>query len=311
MTSSLPKVTLEHGLPTFLPEVVEWRKNLPKGVPGRGRLPRMVYTDGSAMHPRDIHLRVAGWSIVWRDENGDWTGTGGRCRGQQSAARAEIEALIQVCLLATAPCVITSDCKGAVLGFRAVQNAQSLPKHLAKGPCADLWQALREALEGAPRIAVRWMPAHCTKEELCARGGTEEDWTGNDEADKLAKQEARKFAPPDWLVQARARQLDKEGAAMRIISEIQCRVLSTRPRLRLAVTAMKARKRRAPALPAALRRSKKARAGPAPAEEPQALGSVADFATHRARMQLPAAVPAGLALGAGGWLVYTSPSPRD
>ncbi len=185
-------------------------------------MPRMVYTDGSAMHPRDRHLRVAGWSIVWRDENGDWTGTGGRCRGQQSAARAEIEALIQVCLLATAPCVITSDCKGAVLGFRAVQSAQSLPKHLAKGSCADLWQALLVALKGAPSKAVRWMPAHCTKEDLCARGSSEEDWTGNDEADKRAKQEARQFAPPDWLVQARGRQIDKEGAAMRIISEIQC-----------------------------------------------------------------------------------------
>ena len=115
-------------------------------------------------------------------------------------------------------------------------------------------------------MAVRWMPAHCTKEELCARGGSEEDWTGNDEADKRAKQEARQFAPPDWLVQARGRQLDKEGAAMRIISEIQCRVLSTRPRLRLADTAIKARKRRAPALPAALRRTKKARAGPAPGD---------------------------------------------
>ncbi len=106
-----------------------------------------------------------------------------------------------VCKLATTPCVITSDCKGAVLGFRAVQNAQSLPKHLAKGPCADLWQAFLVALKGAPCMAVRWMPAHCTKEELCARGGSEEDWTGNDEADKRAKQEARKFAPPDWLGQ--------------------------------------------------------------------------------------------------------------
>ena len=179
MTTTLPKVTLEHGVPTFLPEVVEWRKGLPKRTPGRGRLPRMVYTDGSAMHPRDVHLRVAGWAIAWRDEDGEWTSTGGRCPGQQSAARAEIEALVQVCTLATTPCVIASDCKGAVLGFRA-----------------DLSQALLVALQGAPSMAVRWMPAHCTKEELCARGGLEEDWTGNDEADKRAKQEAKQFAPP-------------------------------------------------------------------------------------------------------------------
>ncbi len=222
MTTTLPKVTLEHGLPTFLPEVVEWRNSLPIGAPGRGRLPFMVYTDGSAMHPKDVHLRVAGWSIAWRDEDGTWTSTGGRCPGQQSAARAEIEALVQVCRLASAPCIITSDCKGAVLGFRAVlnavQNGHSLPKHLAKDSCADLWQALFVALKGAPRMAIRWMPAHCTKEELCARGGSEEDWTGNDEADQRAKQEARQCAPPEWLVQARGRQLDKEGAAMRMIS---------------------------------------------------------------------------------------------
>ncbi len=79
------------------------------------------------------------------------------------------------------------------------------------------------------------------------------------------------------------RQLDKEGAAMRIISEIQCRVLSNRPRLRLADTAIKARKSRAPPVPAALRRVKKARAGPGPGDEPQAMGAVADFATHRGR----------------------------
>ncbi len=79
MTSMLPQVTLEHGLPE-VPEVVEWRKSLPPARNGHGRLPRMVYTDGSAMHPKDVHLRVAGWSIAWRDP------------GQQSAARAEIQA---------------------------------------------------------------------------------------------------------------------------------------------------------------------------------------------------------------------------
>ena len=100
----------------------------------------MVYTDGTAMHPRDVHLRVAGWSIAWRGEDGEWTSTGGRCPGQPSAATTEIEALVHICKLASTPCVITSDGKGAVLGFRAVQSAQSLPKHLAKGCCADLWQ---------------------------------------------------------------------------------------------------------------------------------------------------------------------------
>jgi hypothetical protein len=87
---------------------------------------------------------------------------------------------------------------------------------------------------------------------------------------------------------------------MQIISEIQCRVLSSRPRLRFATTAAEGRKRRAPAIPAALRRAKRLRGGAAPSVEPQARGAVVDFASHWARIHLPPEVAASLVLGAGG-----------
>ena len=147
--------------------------------------------------------------MAWRGVDGEWQIAGGSCLGARSAARAEIEALVQVCKMATRPCVITADCKGAVMGFRAVQSTMSLLGNLARGPCADLWQSLLHALQGPPAIAVRWMPAHCTKEELCARGGSEEGWSGNGETDKRAKWEARRLAPSEELVKARLRQLDK------------------------------------------------------------------------------------------------------
>jgi hypothetical protein len=111
MTSTLPRVTLEHGLPTILPEVAEWRRNLPRGQPGQGTLPWMIYTDGSAMHPKDVQLRVVGWPIAWQAADGTWACTGCACPEPHSAARAEIVALVEVCMLATRPCDITADCK--------------------------------------------------------------------------------------------------------------------------------------------------------------------------------------------------------
>ena len=71
---------------------------------------------------------------------------------------------------------------------------------------------------------------------------------------------ARTIEPPAGLVQLRRQQLEKEKVAMHTIAEIQCRVLSGRVRHKHADVATKARKREAPAVPAALKdRPKKAR----------------------------------------------------
>lgn len=252
----LPKVMLEHRLPTIMQAVVEWRRSLPREKPGQGNVPWMVYTDGFATHPKDVQLRVTGWSIAWQVENGSRASTVGGCPEPHSTAIAEIAALGQVCKFATRPCVIAVECNGAVKGFRAVHGAMWIPGNLARGPCADLWQALLQALRNSPAISVRWMPAHCTKAELRARGGTDADWTGNHEADKWANVKGR-LSPAAGLLEDKLRQLDKEAAAMRIMSEIQRRVLSSGPRLRLAAIAAEGRKRRAPAIPAVLCRAKR------------------------------------------------------
>ena len=89
---------------------------------------------------------------------------------------------------------------------------------------------------------------------------------------------------------------------MCIISEIQCRTLAFRPRLKLAASSAKTRKYVAPALPAALRQMAKARkaAVATAADELQPLGGLASFACLQAREELPVAVAAGMVLGACG-----------
>ncbi len=102
------------------------------------------------------------------------------------------------------------------------------------------------------------MLAHCTVEELYVRGGTREDWESNDQAYHDAKEGMRHWAQPIVLCQLRAQQLDAEARIMWVISEIQCRGLATMPRFKLADSAAKSRKRKAPALPAALRQRTRA-----------------------------------------------------
>ena len=130
-----------------------------------------MYTDGSALHPKDHQLRVAAWAAVWRDEHGEWQSSAGPCPGEHTPARAEIAALIAVSRAIEGRCMITSDCKSAVEGFRAIRRKGGLPVHLGVGPCSDLWMMVAAAIATKPEIDIRWMPAHCTVEELCARGG--------------------------------------------------------------------------------------------------------------------------------------------
>jgi hypothetical protein len=298
----LPACTLEHGLATWLDETIAWRATLPSQRPVSRRVGRKVYTDGSALHPKDGQLRVAAWAAVWRGPNGEWQHMAGPCPGEHTAARAEVAAVVEVCTMATEWCSITSDCKSTVDGFRAIRRKGGLPQNLGSGTCSDLWMQLAAIIVTKPFITIRWMPSHCTVGELCARGGTREDWEGNDQADHFAKRAVQPLAPSAQLCVLREQQLDAEARVMRIISEIQCRTLALRPRLKLASSAAKARKRAAPALPAALRqRTKTRRVAAIPAaDEAQALGGLAAFACVQAREALPVAVAAAMVVGACG-----------
>jgi ribonuclease HI len=299
MKAWLPTCTLEHGLATWLPEVREWRKTLPRQQPPTRAMGKEVYTDGSALHPKDGQLRVAAWAAAWRDDNGQWQVIHGPCPGEHTAARAEIAALVAVCRVTTGKCMITSDCKSAVEGFRAIRRRGCLPQHLSVGPCSDLWMMLSAAMAAKPDIDIRWMPSHCTVAELCARGGTREDWEGNDQADRAAKEGVRPLAAPRALCQLRALQMDAEARIMRVLSEIQCRSLATRPRLKHASSAAKGRKRKAPALPSSLRQRAKLQRHEQDGEV-VSIGNLADFANHKARESLPVRMAAALCVGASG-----------
>ena len=145
-------------------------------------------------------------------------------------------------------------------------------------------------------IQVKWIPSHLSASQWVQRGGMLRDWEGNDRADKEAKLAARTIEPSARLVQLRRQQLEKEKVAMHTIAEIQCRVLSGRVRLKHADVATKARKRKAPAMPAALKdRPKKARLTKMVVDKPEDK-EVQDFAWNGMRRFLTAEQAAELVL---------------
>eukprot|EP00972_Heterocapsa_arctica_P089634 13218854-Heterocapsa_arctica.AAC.1 len=59
-----------------------------------------------------------------------------------------------------------------------------------KGKHSDLWKRIKEKLD--KRISIRWVKAHLKVEKAAAAGVPHEDWFGNDQADKQAKEGAEK-----------------------------------------------------------------------------------------------------------------------
>ncbi len=56
-------LTAEFGLCTWLPEVRAWWKAMVVTRPDFQRVLGAVYTDGSALFPKDVQIRVANWSV--------------------------------------------------------------------------------------------------------------------------------------------------------------------------------------------------------------------------------------------------------
>ena len=90
----IPQVTKTLGLPTILPNILSWRSTW-GCIEGSVGAAQVYYLDGSAVHPRDSHLRRVAWAAAWETEHG-WEETGGTVPGKQTVGRAELYALICV-----------------------------------------------------------------------------------------------------------------------------------------------------------------------------------------------------------------------
>ena len=205
-----PKCLWERGLPPAPapedgppapPSEADCGKPKQRIFPGK----YLVYTDASAMRPKDPCLRRAAcafWAWDSKSDSAAWSLPG----PVQTVYRAELFAILAALEIFRGEVEIVSDCKGVVdeaESIRAGGGVSPTSRH------ADLWARYRNALsaEGLSRVYVRWAPSH---EKDGSDHVSPEDRNGNDQADRLANARAKRIGPTasqGKLYDRRSRQL--------------------------------------------------------------------------------------------------------
>ena len=179
-----------------------------------------VYTDGSALHPKDPCLRRAGWGLAYQTGGSShWISHGGAVPGRQSVARAELYAALWARTHFPGALVVT-DCLYVQHGCVALSTGKGV-KSFFQGPDGDLWKRMA-ALEPPE---VRWVRSHLSFEEA-SRLGFGQDWEGNFQADLAAKQAAQSRAPEKQLVDRQRRRMDWYEAVIGVVAKVQEAVLN-------------------------------------------------------------------------------------
>ena len=150
----------------------------------------LIYTDASAMRPKDPYLRKAAcafWAGDHESDSAAWTLPG----PVQTVYRAELFAALVALEVFRGDLEIVSDCKGVVdeaERIRAGGKVSPTSKH------TDLWARYRDALKahGIRQVLVRWVPSH---EEEGSDRISPDDKAGNDHADRLANAHAKLIGP--------------------------------------------------------------------------------------------------------------------
>ena len=190
------------------------------GKPRQRRFPGnyIVYTDASAMRPKDPYLRRAACAFWAGDSKSDaaaWSFPG----PVQIVYRAELFAILVALEVFRGNVETVSDCKGVVDEAERIREGgavSTISRH------ADLWFRYKATLEagGLGRVLVRSVPSHETKED--ADRITPEDRNGNDQADKLANALAKRIGPT-----AKQGELyDQRVRRMAAIQDVQLRILT-------------------------------------------------------------------------------------
>ena len=149
--------------------MVPWQASRQVPVHGPFAVPvGRCYTDGSCVYPKHHEIRAAAWSVVWQ-VGGEWVSVAGTPAGKQTAANAELAALVMAVQHRVGDLEVVTDCKGVASGARAVLRKGAVPRWLASTPLAPMWAKLAEASRGPGKVTVRWMRAHTV---CAAQAGT-------------------------------------------------------------------------------------------------------------------------------------------
>ncbi len=131
---------------------------------------------------------------------------------------------------------------------RTASGSRPSASRSGEGATADLWWEVWQALRKEPGWTFEWLPSHRSQAETAAAGLSQEDWLGNERADEAAKAQARAADVSPLLLTRWAANQAAVDAVWRLLAESQVSHLAGRPR-RSDGSAVKTRKRRAPARP--------------------------------------------------------------
>ena len=182
----------------------------------------LLATDGSGLHPTDRRLRRYGYGLFRGSGRHPWNRVRRLLGPHQVVPRAELRVLLEAVRMTDLPIKVLVDCAFVVDGFELLDQGKDT-SHLDH---QDLWEALREALQGGVphRVQVTKVKAHTSLQDVEQGIISFRDRWYNDEVDQLAKDGAKLDELPAGAVHA-ARQRKKWAI---ILQMMQVRILKAR-----------------------------------------------------------------------------------
>ena len=180
--------------------MTHWFK-LPEDACFTGR----VYIDGSGTHPAQPSLRRIGFGIAAVSSQGHLTGAayGPVAYPLQVVPVAELFALLMLLRHSMPPLAAKSDCQSVVQGIARGRVWCTA----AERPHADVWDLIWTLLDDYGDYEITKVKAHSTQADVDVGRVLEVDRTGNNWADAMAKQGAKKH-PTDESDELRCRRAD-------------------------------------------------------------------------------------------------------
>ena len=177
----------------------------------------LVYTDASAMRPKDPYLRRAACAL-WAGDSKSDSAAWSLPRPVQTVYRAELFAILVALEVFRGEVEIVSDCKGVVDEAERIRAGGRVSPTSRR---ADLWVGYRKALsaEGFSRVFARWVLSH---EKKGSDRISPEDKNGNDQADRLANARAKRIGP----TASQGKLYDRRTRQMAAIQSIQLKILT-------------------------------------------------------------------------------------
>lgn len=174
----------------------------------------MAYPDGSAIDTQSRATARAGWAVYYKG-NPKYHASDALRGPIKNSYRAEVRAIAHIVSTATHPTHIRSDCKSAVTLFNKLQRTEM--EDISEWPESDLWEVIKDKIPENMDAFFKctWIPSHLgetgkqlqLQKAILAGLITQEDVSGNDKADSMAKETLKlEEIPPRILQRRRDRQ---------------------------------------------------------------------------------------------------------